>query len=218
MAAEVYNVVGWFARDHGLSGLQALLASARFRPVAVVTHRLLPRSQDPERNVRPSFAAYEALCAAHDIPLYTVDSKAEAQAFHAALESMKVDLFAVISWRRLIRAAQLAVPRLGGVNLHRGQLPEYAGGEPVVRALQDGRDEVHITAHLLAEEIDTGRTLSIYRHPVRYDESLALDAHVDQIKRELTPHFGPLMIEALEMLVDEHERARTRHDPQLQRA
>jgi methionyl-tRNA formyltransferase len=199
-------VVGYFARAHGLAGLRALFDCERYRVAAIVTHRRFPKSEDPERSERPEFAEYSALAATHAVPLFAVDSTAAQAEAVAALDRLRFDLIAAISWRRLLAPRQLAQPRLGGVNLHRGALPRYAGAEPVLRALRDGAREIEICAHVLTSEIDAGEVLARVRHPTRAFPGESLEAQAERVKREITPLFGPLLVEALDILVSRHER------------
>ena len=43
------------------------------------------------------------------------------------------------------------------VNIHCGKLPKYAGMMPIFWQINDGLDEISITIHSLAKEIDTGK-------------------------------------------------------------
>ena len=43
------------------------------------------------------------------------------------------------------------------INIHCGKFPKYAGMMPIFWQIHDGLDEISITLHDLAEEIDTGR-------------------------------------------------------------
>jgi methionyl-tRNA formyltransferase len=207
MSRTPWRVVGYLARAHGLAGLEALVASPRYRPVLVLTHRRRPKAEDPERGEREDFARFVDIARRHGVPLLCVDGKREAEAARHVLESLGFDLIASISWRRTIPPEELCLPRIGGVNLHRGALPEYAGALPVHRALADGCREVAITAHVLTDEIDAGEVIDVVRHPVDPDPRLRLDEHVERVKQELTPLFGPLLLRALDRLVADHERA-----------
>lgn len=201
-----YAVVGYLARDHGLSGLQALLQSDRYTLVGLFTHRLLPKSEDPQRNERAEFSRYQQLCQQHDVPLWSIDSSKEVDKIGAALADLTIDLNASISWRFLIPSEHLALARMGGVNLHRGRLPQYAGAEPVKRMLLDEVTDACIAAHVLDEEIDAGEVLQEVTHPLTCDQDLPLTDQVEQVKRDLTPYFGPLLIEALDTMVERYEQ------------
>ena len=194
------TIVAFFAREHGLSGLSALIESRRYEPICVVTHQLLPQSEEPRKLQRPDFADYQKLTAKYGIPLYTVDTKKEQALVEEALSEMPFDMIASISWRRLIPIPLIARAAYGGVNLHRGRLPDYAGAEPIKQALKRGDRSVTISAHILAPEIDAGQVLCQVEHPISLSERLSLTANIDRIKRQLTPYFGPLLIQALDKL------------------
>lgn len=202
-----YKIVGYFAREHGLNGLVSLLNSDNYKPICIFTHRFKPKSQDPNRSEREDFSEYESLCRKNNIPLYTVDSKKEAMKIEEILmELEEFDFIASISWRRLIPEDQLNMPKIGGVNLHRGKLPDYAGAEPIKQALNNKDQFIYITSHILEKEIDSGETITTYEHPVNYDHKESLDENIERLKRELTPHFGPLLIKSLNLMVERYER------------
>ncbi len=202
MISPPYRVLCYFARQHGLAGLQALIREADFQAVCVVTHRRNPRSEDSERRERPDFSRFQELAGKHDIPVLTVDSKQARDGIIERLEAMQIDLIASISWRMLITPRELAIARIGGVNLHRGKLPEYPGAYPLQRAIENGDNKVSITAHLLAEEIDAGKVLSVVEHPIGTDCTAPVDEQVAILKEQITPYFGPLLISALRACID----------------
>lgn len=192
------TVLAFLAREHGLSGLTALLESNRYEPVCVITHRLLPLSEEPQRLQRPDFGEYQRLTAKHGIPLYSVDSKDDQELVEEALSEIPFDLIASISWRRLIPMSLIRRAPFGGVNLHRGRLPDYPGAEPIKQALLRGDKTVTISGHVLAEEIDAGEVLCEAVHPVSLSERLSQATNIERIKRQITPYFGPLLIQALD--------------------
>lgn len=201
-----HRCVGFLAREHGLNGLNSLINSDIYNPVCVFTHKLKPKSQDANRSVREDYSEYEALCKNNNIPLYSIDSKKEAIKINEILMGLKeFDFITSISWRRLIPANQLIMPKISGVNLHRGKLPDYAGAEPIKQALNNGDDFIYITSHMLAEEIDCGETIATYKHPVNYNNNEPIYENIERLKREITPHFGPLLIKSLSLMVKKYE-------------
>ena len=196
------TVIAFLAREHGLNGLQALLNSTRYRLLALATHRLLPKSEDIHRSERVEFAEYRALTERYEIPLFTIDYTSEQQKFEEYLKQISFDLIASISWRRLIPSTILCQAKLGGVNLHRGKLPHYPGAEPIKQALLNGDSSIYISAHVLTDIIDGGRVLYDYQHIVSEElKELSLDMKIARLKQELTPYFGPLLIQAMDELV-----------------
>ncbi len=205
-----YDVVCYMARRHGLAGLSALFESERYRVARTVTHRRLPRSEDPNRGERPDFAEYRELSERHDVPLSVVDGSRAQEELIRVLDGERFDLIASISWRRLLSTEQLAQPVIGGVNVHRGDLPRYAGVFPVRRSLEDGQDPIWVCAHVLVDEVDSGEILTRACHRAHVRESESLDEATERVKRELTPLFGPLLLNALDKLVARHEGNRDR--------
>ncbi len=195
------RVVGLLAREHGLSGLHALLASDRYALCALFTHRRRPRSEDEDRGERPEFSDYARAAREHGIPLFPVDTRAEARAMEERLAAEPFDLIAAISWRRMIPPQVLELPRVGGVNLHRGELPDFRGARPIAQALRAGRTEVVISAHVLVEELDAGEVLACSRHPARRDVHESLEQAEERLKAEITPLFGPLLLRGLDALL-----------------
>jgi len=201
-----YRVACFLARHHGLDGLHHLLQSTKYTPICVFTHRYYPKSESSEKVERDEFKHYQELCNTHHIPLFTVDNKEDASQIEKRLQSfLPVDLLASISWRRIIPPSQLSLPRIGGVNLHRGKLPDYPGGEPIKQALAKNDKSITITAHELVEEVDAGPALNEYNHPVNYDHNDTLNQNIERLKIELTPHFGPLLMTSLDTLVTKRD-------------
>ena len=58
-----------------------------------------------------------------------------------------------------------------------------------------------ISAHVLAEEIDAGEVLCAVEHPISLSVRLSQSANIERIKRQLTPYFGPLLIQALDTAI-----------------
>lgn len=197
------TVLAFLAREHGLSGLTELIESNRYEPTCVITHRLLPLSEAPQKLQRPDFIDYQRLTAKHEIPLYAIDTKQEQEVIEEALSEIPFDLIASISWRRLIPMKIIQRAALGGVNLHRGRLPDYPGAEPIKQALNHGDKSIAISAHVLTEEYDAGKVLCQVEHPVSLSERLSQTANIDRIKRQITPYFGPLLIQALDIVMSD---------------
>lgn len=198
---QKYRVVGFLARQHGLEGLKSLIRSERYQPVGVFTHSVRPASEDPSRSQREDFKDFESLAQSSGIPLYAVDSKDDSDKVSGILSELSPDLILSISWRRLIPYNQLKIAKYGGLNIHRGKLPEYAGALPIHRALRDNQKNIYVTAHVLAEEIDKGDTLETIAHPVNYNPQESLDANVERLKHEITLYMGELSIRGLDKLL-----------------
>ncbi|PIN90893.1 methionyl-tRNA formyltransferase [Candidatus Pacearchaeota archaeon CG10_big_fil_rev_8_21_14_0_10_34_76] len=196
-----YKVVGFLARQHGLEGLKSIMKSEKYDPLCVFTHRMNPTSENPSGEQRDDFKDFESLTRSHGIPLYAVDSKNENRIVYGIFRDYPIDLILSISWRRLIPLHQLRMAKYGGLNIHRGKLPEYAGALPIHRALRDCQKNLYVTAHVLSEEIDGGEILDTIVHPVNYNPEKSLEENIERLKREISPHMGELSIRGLDKLL-----------------
>lgn len=197
-----YRVVAFFAREHGLSGLRALLAESKYELVCLFTHRFKPKGEDPMRGERSEFIDYKILAEEYRIPIYSVDRKEDQQMVGSILEKISFDFIVSISWRLLIPKAYLDLAKIGSVNVHRGLLPNYPGAEPIKQALLHGDNQITITAHEMVEEIDAGKPLAFCHHLVNYDQNHTLEENISRLKNEITSHFGPLLIKALNTITN----------------
>lgn len=213
-----YNVIGFLARTHGLSGLKALVNSDRYTPLIIVTHRNNPKSEDPDRLERNDFKDYQKITSENNIVLCSADftypdnpnfKNSNINEFNETYRTLSrtdnIGFIVSISWRTKLPHYVLKLPKYGSVNLHRGKLPDYAGGYPIERALKDGKREIQICSHIMEEGYDTGEVIERYKHPVNYDNTKSLLENVERLKTELTPHFGTLLIKSLDMLILKNE-------------
>lgn len=169
-----------------------LLTDPRLQLVCVAAHSRLPRSEDPSRGPRPEFSELRAVCEGAGVPLIAADSR-EAAADLGFLEPhLPIDLLCAVGWRFVVSARGLSIPRLGSINLHRGRLPDYAGAAPVLRMIQDGLQEVEISAHLMTEQVDGGPVLATVRLPIERRPGIAPAAVAEEVKERLLPLYAPL--------------------------
>lgn len=193
------RIVAFLARQHGLAALEYLINKNLFDVQAVLTHRRNPKCEDPDRRERSDFPKFEKICLDNKIPLITVDGKKDAQLAEDFLSKNPCEAFLSISWRRLFSPDVLSLPLVGGINLHRGRLPDYAGAEPIKRALEAGEKEITIAGHVLVNEVDAGPVLANAHHPITPCLG-SLKENVERLKEEITPLFGPLAEDCLQRL------------------
>ena len=176
------------ARSHGLAALRALVGAKH--EIALVTPRYEPGS------------VVERL----DLLLFvkvgqtTTDLRiAEGNAEVTIREACRgADLLVSVNWRHKVPSDILALPKYGGVNLHRGRLPEYAGARPVERAIAAGETLAYLTAHHMTDVIDGGPVLVEAAVTCRSGPD-AVQATIDAME----PYVGPLLMEALAMIEKE---------------
>jgi methionyl-tRNA formyltransferase len=199
--SDPYKVVCLFARERGIRVLEGLLKDKRFTVVDLVVHSKLPRSESPDRSIRPEYSIFKALSEKHSIPLSTVDTRKAAQALASVKQLESFDFLITVSWRFLVPGDVFSRARIRAINVHRGKLPIYAGAEPVKRALENGEREIVLTVHEMVEEIDAGEVLVEKTHPVKLDREATLDENVETIKSEMLPLYPQAVVEALEMVM-----------------
>lgn len=141
----------------GLTGfanpvLRALAALPGIQVVCVVTEREAgPFPYYPEEPL-------EALC--HRLGVSCVpDLTVSDSAGTAFLASLQPDLILVATFRQIFKASVLSIPRIGTVNLHPSLLPRHRGPCPSQAALLDGSQMTGVTAHWMAQAVDTGNIL-----------------------------------------------------------
>lgn len=89
-----------------------------------------------------------------------------------ALERLAPDLVVSIRYRRILRGAAIAIPRLGVLNLHSGVLPDYKGVMATFWAMLHGETMIGATLHRIIDSgIDTGPVIGTSRIPVGYGSS-----------------------------------------------
>lgn len=76
------------------------------------------------------------------------------------------DLLVSGFFNQRLRDAVTALPRLGAVNIHPGELPAYRGVDPVFHALLAGEDSLAVTLHRVTPGFDEGPVLAAARLPV----------------------------------------------------
>ena len=61
-----------------------------------------------------------------------------------------------ISWRYLIPPQVFEKAEFGAINLHRGDLPKYAGVEPIRKALENNEERIAVCCHHITKNYDEG--------------------------------------------------------------
>lgn len=127
-----------------------------------------------------SFADY---CARYGIERIEIDRLSSPESL-AALERLKPDL-AVHAGGGLVRAATLAIPRLGVINAHMGVLPPMRGMNVSEWSVMYGFP-VGCTVHVIDEGVDTGDVLCVRTVPIDGCGSIAeLREAVDEAQLDL---------------------------------
>ena len=111
-----------------------------------------------------------------------------------AIRELAPDLLVTAAYGQILSADLLAIPRLGGINLHGSILPAYRGAAPVARAIQNGETETGVTVIRMTPRIDAGGMIAIARTPIDPDETAG------ELEDRLARLGAPLVAEAIAAL------------------
>jgi len=203
-----YRTVALISREPGLRVLQdVLLSHPRLDLAGVLTHRLKAKREGGGE--RPDFPGFVATCEKAGIPLRPMDWAEARQDLAGGLPEGPLDLMIVLSWRSIIPAEVIARMPLGGINIHRGALPDYAGDLPIERAIEAGEKRVAITALDLASSVDAGDALAVawMGMPPR-PAGAGIDDHAETVKSRLVPFYAPLTRLAIDLRIADFEMER----------
>jgi methionyl-tRNA formyltransferase len=183
-----------------------------FRVVALVTQP--DRPQGRKQELIPSRIKVEALQRA--IPVEQPEV-VNADASLARISDYQPDLFVTAAYGQILSAELLAIPPLGGINLHGSILPSYRGAAPVARAIQRGESESGVTVIRMTPRIDAGGMIAVARTPIDPDETAG------ELEERLAVLGAPLVAESIRRLVSgeaeviSQEKARVTRAPKLRK-
>lgn len=163
-----------------------------------------PRGFDP-RQVRGAIFQSELrsltdLATRHHIPYRAVDSLNSSEA-QRHISSLHADLGVVIG-TRILKRDTFALPRLGSINIHKGQVPQYRGQPPAFWELYNGETEAGATVHIVAEKLDAGDIMTEASVPIEATET------EHSLKLKLDDLAADLLAEAVQTLVGGRARPR----------
>jgi methionyl-tRNA formyltransferase len=153
---------------------------------AVVTHQ-----DDPGEHVW--FASVADLAQAAGIPVLSPKTP-NTPAFIRYIRTLQPDLILSFYYRRLLSRELLAIPRLGGINLHGSLLPKYRGRAPINWVLVNGETHTGVTLHYMTEQADAGDIIAQRAVDIAFeDTALTLFERVAQAALELFRETFPLI-------------------------
>ena len=189
------TIVGFLSRPHGYDALSAIAKSQNYKIIKLYTHKLNPKSQDPQRSIRTDYELFVKKCADNSIPLISIDTVSD-----EITDFPDCDYILEISWRYVIPKNVIDKARITAFGIHRGKLPDFAGAEPIKQALLNGEKKIVLSAHYLEKDIDAGNIISTIEFPVNYNGDKDLDANIQTIRDKITPLFSKLVFQTLNIL------------------
>ena len=152
-----------------LPALKALLAARGVELAGVFTQP--PRPAGRGRAPRASAVA-EFLAESNNAPSVKIFQpehfNADAQ---NELRQLRPDLLVVVAYGLLLPAAALAIPKLGGVNVHASLLPRWRGAAPAERAIEAGDAVSGVSLMQMDAGLDTGAVLARARAPISAEDT-----------------------------------------------
>jgi methionyl-tRNA formyltransferase len=91
----------------------------------------------------------------------------------ASLAALRPDLFVVCDYGQILSRDLLAVPPLGGINLHGSLLPRHRGAAPVQWAIREGDAESGVSVIHMTPALDAGHVIVARSTPVGPRETAA---------------------------------------------
>lgn len=91
--------------------------------------------------IRPQYhAALSEVAQSHQLPLLIQPkvNSPDYAAFKESVNQLAPDLILVNSYSMIVREEILAIPRLGGINIHGALLPQYRGCNPIQWSILNG--------------------------------------------------------------------------------
>jgi methionyl-tRNA formyltransferase len=134
-----------------------------------------------------------------------------------AIRSWQPDLLVTAAYGQILSGALLAIPRLGGINLHGSVLPAYRGAAPVARAIERGETQTGVTVILMSPRVDAGGMIKVATTPIDPDETAGA------LEDRLAELGAPLVAEAVAELeagtarIIPQEKARVTKAPKLRK-
>ena len=121
-----------------------------------------------------------------------------------SLKTLKPDLLVVAAYGQILSKDVLAVPPLGGINVHASLLPKYRGAAPINWAIYHGETRTGVTIIRMSVSLDAGDILA----------QEEIDILPDETAGELEARLGPLGAKLAGETVDRLSQGPVKGTPQ----
>jgi len=166
---------------------RALVASPH-EIVAVVTR---PDHAPPGRRPPPNLMRKAAVAAG--LPVLAPERVNDPESV-AAISGLAPDLLVVCDYGQLLSAELLAVPPLGGINLHGSLLPRHRGAAPIQWAILAGDPLTGVSVIGMTPRLDAGRVITARETPIGPRETAA------ELEERLAEIGSQAVLDAIERL------------------
>lgn len=159
-----------------------MFETLRASPHAIVAVVTRPDHAPPGRRPPPNPMRAAAMAAGLQIldPERVNDPEAV-----AAIAALRPDLFVVCDYGQILSRELLAVPPLGGINLHGSLLPRHRGAAPVQWAILAGDVETGVSVIHMTPGLDAGNVITAAATPIASHETAAeLERRLAELGRD----------------------------------
>jgi len=147
----------------------------------------------------------KSLAKANGIPVYQFEKIRSAEG-REALEAFAPDLMVTAAFGQLLSSKNLAIPRLGTINVHGSLLPKYRGASPIQSAIIAGETETGVTTMMTDIGMDTGDML------LRASTAIDPDETYEQLSARLAVLGADLLLKTI-MQLENGSLVRIPQDP-----
>jgi len=117
----------------------------------------------------------DEICLKENIPLYIYE-----ETDITDFVELQPDWFLLLSWKHVIPADLIRMPKRSVLNLHYSLLPAFRGVYPVNWSIIEGREATGFTFHFVNEKIDGGKVFMQVEVPIRLsDTARTLQLRID---------------------------------------
>ncbi len=142
------------------------LRNARHDVALVVTRPDKPRG----RSGKPVPSEVKQAARRHALPVIEPEDVNAPEAVERIRQTAP-DIIVTAAFGQKLGSEVLAIPKLGGVNVHASLLPKYRGAAPINWAIVRGETETGITIFRMAERLDAGEIIAQTATPIQPDET-----------------------------------------------
>ncbi len=177
-----------------------MFAEPTFEALFRSAHQVVGLVTQPDRTVgaergstRQTGRGMKTIALEHGLPVLQPE-KINTPEGVAALTELKPDLLVVAAYGQILSRDVLAVPALGGINVHASLLPKYRGAAPIAWAIYHGETTTGATIIRMTTGLDAGDILA--------QEALALGPSetAGEAEARLAPIGARLAVQVIDQL------------------
>ena len=157
----IFLGTGW----ESVETLRTLHESEDFEVVCAITTPDKPVGR--KQLMTPS--EVKIFCLENNIPV--VHTERNKDQYMEIAKKFSPDIVVCKAFGEIVPKEFLEYPKYGCINIHFSLLPKYRGAVPIQKAILDGEKETGISFMLMAEGLDEGDVLEMYREEIKNDDT-----------------------------------------------